>query len=128
MRGVAVSCDDGQLTVTLTGWRRLAALQRGTSVPLAAVVSVDHDPAPRSRVGTGPRPPRSRSSGGLWRYGTYHGVQGWSFWAVGSGKGAVVVEAASGRYRFVVVEVDDPAATVAEIERARRDARAGGHG
>ncbi|MCK4176875.1 hypothetical protein ACFFRE_00635 [Aciditerrimonas ferrireducens] len=108
-----------ELVVELRGWRRLLALQRGVRVPLASITAVAHDPYPRSRVPVGLRRTRARQTPGLFRYGSYHGVQGWSFWAVGSGKGALVVECDHGRYRYLVVEVPDPTATLAAIEAAR---------
>lgn len=119
MKGVELRCDGGQLTVALSGWRRLVAVQRGVSVPLSAVVAVDADAAPRARIGVGARRRSSRTpNAGVFRYGAYPGGPGWAFWAIGTGQRSVVVELDAGRYRYLVVEVDDPAATVAEIRRA----------
>ena len=124
MKGVELRCEQGRLTVTLSGWRRLVAVQRGFSVPLSAVVAVEADAAPRARVGVGARRRSSRApSTGLFRYGAYPGAPGWAFWAIDSGSRSVVVELDAGRYRYLVVEVDDPAATVAEIRHASRVAK-----
>ena len=126
--GVEVRVEGGSIVVELRGWRRAVAMQRGVSVPVDAVVSAAPDPFPRGAVGVGPRKPRQRQIGGAFRYGTYHGVHGWAFWAIGSGRGSVVVELSRGRYRFLVVEVADPAGLVAEIESAKRNLGSGGAG
>ncbi|MDA8061526.1 MAG: hypothetical protein M0T80_03660 [Actinomycetota bacterium] len=128
--GVAVRVEGGRIVVELRGWRRAFAMQSGVSVPLSDVVSAVPDPFPRGTVGVGPRPPRRREAIGVFRYGTYHGVHGWAFWAIDSGKGSVVVELSAGRYRFLVVEVADPAALAAAIgsaKQALRGTREGGH-
>lgn len=124
--GVEVRVDGGLIVVELHGWRRAVAMQRGVSVPLDAVVSAVVDPFPRGTVGVGPRKPRRRQTTGAFRYGTYHGVHGWAFWAIGTGRGSVVIELSEGRYRFLVVEVADPAGLVAAIESARGGPRPGG--
>jgi len=117
--GVELRLEAELLVVELSGWRRVLALQRRVAVQLDSIVSVVHDPTPRRRIATGLRPTRRQEPGGLLRYGTYHGPDGWSFWAIGTGARAVVVETSAGRYRFIVVEVPDPAATVEEIDRRR---------
>lgn len=125
--GVDVRVESGQIVVELHGWRRVVAAQGGVSVPVDAVVSAVPDPFPRGTVGVGPRRPRQRQTSGVFRYGTHHGVHGWAFWAIGTGRGSVVIELSSGRYRFLVVEVGDPAGLVAAIDSAKRDqGRAGG--
>jgi hypothetical protein len=79
-------------------------------------VGVTHDPAAREHIRAKLRPRASRT--GLIRLGSYHSIDGWSFWAIGLARNAVVVEASGARYRYVVVEVEDPAATVAELRTA----------
>lgn len=118
MNGVEVRCADGRLTVRLSGWRRLVALQRKVSVPLSAVTSAEAHPDPRDRVGVGARHRHVRGSASLFRYGAYPGGPGWVFWAIDSGRGAVIIGLTGVRYEFVVVEVDDPEATAAAILRA----------
>lgn len=113
-----------ELVVVVRGWRRLLAMQRGVRIPLATITEVVHEPFPRARVPVGLRRPRQRQATGLFRYGSYPGPKGWSFWAVGTGKGALVIRCATGRYRFVVLQVEDPVAAVARVRAAVEAARA----
>ncbi len=118
---VDVRVADGRIVVELHGWRRVLAMQGGVSVPVDAVASAVPDPFPRGTVGVGPRRPRRRQTSGAFRYGTYHGVHGWAFWAIDTGRGSVVIELSRGRYRFLVVEVADPSGLVAAIDSAKRN-------
>ena len=59
---------------------------------------------------------------GVWRVGIYHGLDGWSFWSIGVGRNAVLIECSGERFRYVVVEVADAAETVREIRTAAGDA------
>ena len=49
---------------------------------------------------------------GVWRIGTYHGLDGWSFWSIGLGRNAVLIECSGERLRYVVIEVADAERTV----------------
>lgn len=112
---LAVEGDD--VVALFSGWRRILAARRRLCVPGSSVVGIAHDPAARSHVRTGLR--RShRQRFGVMRVGAYHGFDGWSFWSVGVGRNAVVMECSGERYRFVVVEVADPARTVRTITSA----------
>ncbi len=65
-----------------------------------------------------------RHGQGLWRIGVYHGIDGWSFWSIGVGRNAVLIECSGERFRYVVIEVADPVATVREIRAAAARATA----
>lgn len=117
---VVVQVTEEALIVQLRGWRRLLAFQRGVRVPWDRIAKVDYEPYPKTRVPTGFRHPRYRQAPGLFRYGSYHGIEGWSFWAVGTGKGALVIECNDGRYRYVVVEAEQPRVLLAQVEEARQ--------
>lgn len=111
-----LAIEGDELVVRLAGWRVVVAMKRRLAVPLSAIVSVAHDPAARSHVQAKLRRKAGRT--GIFRVGTYHSLVGWSFWSVGMGRNAVVVEASGARYRYLVVEVADPTATVEEISKA----------
>jgi hypothetical protein len=117
---VVVQVTKEALIVHLRGWRRILAFQRGVRIPWEWVIRVDYDPYPKGRVPTGFRHSRYRQTPGLFRYGSYHGIEGWSFWAVGSGKGALIIECNAGRYRYVVVETKDPQVVLAQVQEARK--------
>lgn len=106
--------EGDEVVVRLSRWRKLFATKSEIKVPLSSVSRIEHDPAARSHVRTGLRKAR-RHGGGLWRIGVYHGLDGWSFWSVGMGRNAVLMECSGQRFRFVVIEVADPACTVREV-------------
>jgi hypothetical protein len=112
-----------ELVVYMRGWRRVLAVKRHLAVPISSVVAATHDPAARARVRTKLITRRHRRATGLFRLGTYHGRDGWSFWAVGLGRNAVLVETTDEFYRYLVVEVADPLATVDTIVRASESTR-----
>ena len=111
-----ITVEGDTVLARVTGWRAVGAMSRGVSVPLSAVVGVAHDPDARLHVRAKLRRRASRT--GLVRLGTYHSLDGWSFWSIGLGRNAVVVEASGARFRYVVIEVADPAATVEEVRLA----------
>lgn len=114
---------EGEAVVArLRSWRMVVAFKRKVSVPLSSVVGVRRDPEVRAHVRAKLRMRASRS--GMMRLGVYHSMDGWSFWAVGLARNAVVVETSGTRFRFVVVEVADPLAKVEELNRAVAEYRA----
>lgn len=114
----SLTADGDELVVRLRGWRSVLAVKRQLRLPLDSVVSVAHDPAVRSHVQAKLRRRASRT--GVMRLGSYHSFAGWSLWAIGLGRNAVLVECSGTRYRYVVVEVADPAATVKLVRDAAR--------
>lgn len=110
-----VEGDD--VVVNLRGWRRLLATRGTVRLPLASIVRVDHDPSARAHVKTGLHQWRKHGQG-VWRIGSYHGLDGWSFWSIGLGRNAVLIECSGERFRYVVIEVADAQHTVSEIRSA----------
>lgn len=119
----ALRVEGDEVVARFSGWRRLVAAKGRLAVPISSVTRVEHDPAARAHISTGLRR-RSRHGFGVFRVGAYHGTDGWSFWSIGVGRNAVVVECSGARYRYVVVEVADPVVTVRELRSVC--ARAGG--
>ncbi len=109
--------EDDEVVVRLGGWRRVLATRATLRLPLASIVRVAHDPLARAHVRSGLRNWK-RHGQGMWRLGIYHGIDGWSFWSIGVGRNAVLMECSGERFRYVVVEVADPARTVEEIRTA----------
>jgi hypothetical protein len=68
---------------------------------------------------------RVRPRSHVFRLGVFRGRNGWSFWACGIGRGAVLIETEGYRFRFVVFEVARPGAAVSSIEEALRALRSG---
>jgi hypothetical protein len=109
-----VEVADEVLVIRLAGWRAVWATQRSLRIPLEAVVAVAHDPAAHQRVNTRLRKIRG-SRTALFKLGAHHGRVGWTFWACGLARNAVVIETTGVRYRFVVVEVANPKRVVAAV-------------
>jgi hypothetical protein len=118
------SVEGAQVVVRLRGWRRVLALRTELTVPLHSIARVDHDPLARAHVRTGLRQWGSHGHG-VWRIGAYHGLDGWSFWSIGLGRNAVLIECLGERFRYVVIEVADARQTVEEIRVAIRKAAEG---
>jgi hypothetical protein len=112
-----LTVEGDELVLRLHGWRRVVGVSRGTRVPLASVTAVRHDSSPHSSVPTKLRV-RARGRSRLWRLGAYHGGAGWTYWACGRGRSAVVIETSGTRYRFVVVEAADPLRVIATVRAA----------
>ena len=106
-----------EVVVRVSGWRKVLATRASVRFSLASIVRIDHDPLARAHVKVGWRQWR-RHGTGVWRVGVYHGLDGWSFWSIGVGRNAVLIECSGERFRFVVVEVADADATVREIRAA----------
>lgn len=104
------------LVAELSGWRAVMAFKQRVEVPLRTVKKVEHDPAARSHIQAKLRKRAGRN--GLFRVGPYHSIQGWSFWSIGLGRNAVVVETNGARWRYIVIEVEDPKATVEQLQAA----------
>lgn len=112
----ALTVSGEDLVVTVSGWRTILAVKRQVSVPLSCVIRVAPEPAARSVVRAKMR--RRAGRAGLFRAGVYHSLDGWSFWSIGLGRNAVLVECSGARFRYLVVEVADPVATTREISAA----------
>lgn len=112
-----LDAEGDSLVVRLSGWRAAWAVQRTLRVPLSSVVRVAHEPAAHQVVSVGLRHDR-RVATRLFKLGSQHGRDGWSFWACGGARNAVIVETTGVRYRFIIVEVADPAAVVEAIRQA----------
>lgn len=109
--------EGNDVVISLKGWRRLLATRAEVRFSVASVIRVDHDPLARAHVRSGLRN-WHRHGQGVWRIGVYHGIDGWSFWSIGIGRNAVLMECSGERFRYVVVEVADPGRTVGEIRAA----------
>lgn len=114
MTNVAIVGD--RLVVEPLGWHRFWSLRRRVEVPLASVRSARVDPD-RSMRPRGVRAPGSYWPGKI-TAGTYRWKGYTAFWDVSNRQRAVTIELAGAPFNELVVEVADPAATVAAIEAA----------
>ncbi|QDY08099.1 hypothetical protein FJK98_13825 [Micromonospora sp. HM134] len=114
MASVRIEGDD--LVVEIEGMDRLWSLKSRLVIPLANVRGATADP------GIAAEPKGLRAPGtslpGVITAGTFHQDGERVFWNIRDGARAVVIELADEHYARLVVEVVDPAATVALIEQA----------
>jgi hypothetical protein len=105
------------LAVRLHGWRIVWALKRQIHIPVTSITSVARDPKVYETVPT--KVSGRKGMPRLFRLGVHHGREGFSFWACGIGKNAVLIETVEpAAYRFVVVEVPEPDAVVTALRLA----------
>lgn len=114
MTNVAIVGD--KLVVEPQGWHRFWSLRRRIEVPLASVRSARVDPT-RSMRPRGLRMPGSYWPGKI-AAGTYRWKGYKAFWDVTDMSRAVTIELDGAPLNELVLEVPDPAATVAAIAAA----------
>lgn len=111
-----VSIDAGVMTVVVHGLDKLWSMRSQLDIPLAHVRGASVDPAivhePKGWRGPGSNVP------GVLTAGTFHQHGELIFWDVHRGDNAVVIELEHDSFERLVIEVDDPQATVELIERA----------
>lgn len=115
MAEVEIASDT--LTLHVTGVDRILALKSSLSVPLAHVSGIDQDVAEASGVYHGLRLPGT-SIPGVVTAGTYLRDGKWTFWDVHDPAKSVIIRLHDEHYSRLVVGVDDPAATVAQVRAA----------
>ncbi|NUW41182.1 hypothetical protein [Nonomuraea rhodomycinica] len=111
-----ISIDGDSLVVEIEGLDKLWALKSRLVIPLVNVRGATADPGivgdPKGLRAPGAHIP------GVIAAGTFHRDGEKVFWDVHDPAKAVVIELADERYARLVVEVADPRATVALVERA----------
>lgn len=115
-----VSITDRLLTVELHGLHRVWALKRRIQVPLSHVRGATADPGIATEP-KGVRAPGLRLPGVA--IGTFYREGEKHFWDVRSGRHAIVIELVGEAYTRLIVDVDDPRATVDMINRALSPSR-----
>jgi hypothetical protein len=115
---VNVKIDDGKLVLTLEGLDKLWAMKSHLAIPLGNVSAVRADAsiaAAKGRTGlklTGARLGERLVAGSFRQDGKT------VFWDVHDGARAIVLDLHDEHYAQLIVEVEDPAAAVAQIETA----------
>ena len=116
---VEISIEGDTLIVEVQGLHKLWALKSSLRVPLAHVESVRHDPERATRVFPGLRVPGTHIPA-VYTAGTYYQSDFRpDFWTVRSPERAIVIQCRDGAaYDEIIVEVEDPDATVERIQAA----------
>lgn len=110
--------DGEAVVVEPVGILKLLALSSGLRLPVEHVTAAFQVDRPQERYRPGMRLPGTWLPGLL--AGTFQGPEGRSFWVVGRGDTSVRLDVADERYDYVVVDVEDPAQALREINQARR--------
>ncbi|AKG44622.1 hypothetical protein ACWD33_15085 [Streptomyces xiamenensis] len=111
-----VRIDGDDLVVVIEGLHKVWALKSSLTIPLAHVRGATADPGMIAEP-KGIRAPGTRVPG-LITAGTFHLNGEKVFWDVRDPAKTVVVELADQEYARLVLQVDDPRATVALVENA----------
>jgi len=111
-----ISIEGTDLTIDVQGLDKLWSLKSRLTIPLAHVRGATADPsiASESKGWKGP----GTHFPGVIVAGTFHQEGKKVFWDVHKKGNAVVIELEDDSYQRLVIEVDDPRATVDLIERA----------
>jgi len=111
-----ISINGRELTIDVEGLDKLWTLKSRLTIPLAHVRGATADPSittePKGWRGPGTHLP------GVIVAGTFHQDGQRIFWNVHEKAKAIVIELKDDDYQRLVIEVDDPPATVELIERA----------
>ena len=107
----------GKLQLTVNGLDVILAFRRHLEIPLehvrGAVVGIT--PEAKARLVDSLRIPGTHLPGVI-TAGSYVEHGRWMFWDVHSGEHAITIAIAHEHYDAIIVDVEDPAATVAKIE------------
>lgn len=118
---VAVTIENGVATFEVEGADKLWALRSRLEIPVAHIRGAHVDPDIAHGWWHGLRAPGT-SVPGIITAGTFYQQGKRIFWDVHHAENVIVVELADERYDELVIEVADPAATVAQITAAVRGA------
>ena len=114
---VDISIEGDRVRIAVEGWDKLWAFKSQLEFPLAHVRSVRQDSQPALGWWHGVRFPGTNIPG-IVTAGTFYQHEGVVFYDVHDPERAIVFELEHEHYRQLVVEVKDPAATVALVNKA----------
>lgn len=119
---VTIELDGDALDIQVQGAHKMWALKSSLRVPLADVREVRHDPERAKRLIPGLRLPGTHIPY-VYTAGTYYQSDFRpDFWTVRDADRAIVIQCVeNAAFDEIIVEVEDPIATVETIRRALRD-------
>ena len=110
-----VSVLDRNLVFEVEGWDKLWSLRSRLVIPIHDVIRVYADPKIAESWWKGVRVGGTYVPGVI-TAGTFYHHGGWVFWDVHNPENVIVVELRDERYAKLIVEVPDPAETVARLQ------------
>ncbi len=114
-----VTVDRDSVVISLFGPARILSLRKRVVFPLDSVVGVRLTSNVFSKGGTFSRRIGSWTIPTFFKVGSFRGARdtGTTFWACFTGESAITFELINTRYQYVVIDVDDPEATVDLLQR-----------
>lgn len=116
---VRVSIDGDRVRFDVEGWDKLWAFKSQLDIPLAHIRSARIDPEAATGWWHGLRIPGTQIPGVI-TAGTYYQSDGAVFYDVHDPRRTIVLELDHEHYKRLVVEVEDPKATVETLQAALR--------
>jgi hypothetical protein len=112
-----VNVSDGKFVLEVEGWDKLWSLKSHLSIPIKHVVRVYADSTIAEPWWKGLRIAGTHVPGVI-AAGTFYHHGDWVFWDVHHPENVVVIDLRDERYAKLIIEVQDPADTVARLEAA----------
>ena len=114
---IDVTTEGERAVFTVEGLDKLWSFRSRLELPLAHITAVEHDPDAVGRWWHGVKV-IGTDVPGLFAAGTFYYRSELVFWDVRHPDRAIVVSLPHARYKKLIVEVDDPAETVARLRQA----------
>jgi hypothetical protein len=114
---VTVHIEGDRVRFEVQGWDKLWALKSQIEIPLKQIVSARVDPEPARGWFHGLRIPGTEIPGVI-TAGTFYTRDGIAFYDIHDPEKAIVVEVDDEHYKRLVVEVENPEQSVAELRAA----------
>jgi hypothetical protein len=112
-----LSVSGGNLTIEVEGWDKLWSLRSHLVIPVQHVIRIYADANIAESWWKGIRIAGTHVSGVI-AAGTFYHDHNWVFWDVHHPEKAIVIDLRDERYEKLIVEVPDPAETVARVQAA----------
>jgi hypothetical protein len=113
----SASITDGKLVVDVHGWDRMWSLRSRLEIPVEHVSRVFVDPSLSDDWWKGLRVGGTNLPGVI-TAGTFYHHGNWVFWDVHNFANAIVIELHDERYARLIIEVENPAATISLLQSA----------
>ena len=114
---VRVTIEGDRVRFEVEGWDKLWAMRSQLEIPLAHVLAVRADPEPTRGWWHGLRLPGTQIPG-IITAGSFYQSDGFVFFDVHNPDNTVVIDLEHEHYKRLVIEVEDPHATVALLQSA----------
>jgi len=121
---VTITIEGDRIRFEVEGWDKLWALKSQLEIPIDHIDDVRADPEPARGWWHGFRMPGSQIPGVL-TAGTFYQSDGAVFYDVHDPEGTIVLDLNHEHYKRLVIEVENPAASVARLREAVARRRSG---